>query len=133
MNKVVLKQMILPIVIIFFIVTALCLILSFWLDANNVNHNVLLNANVLLFFLGLISAFMHIKSLRSNNPYAFVRNVTALSFIKLIVIAVAVFIYLFTSKENKSIYAVGIAMLLYVIYTIIEVKAAMRLNKDRNA
>ncbi len=125
--------MLLPLLLLFGVFDVLFIIFGRWLDANNINHSVLLLANVLFFLLGLITTFIHTQTLKNNNAYAFVRSVTLASFIKLIVIAVAVLLYLFKAGNNKSIYAIGVAMIVYIFYTIIEVKAAMQLNKNRNA
>jgi len=121
-----------PVTFLFIIVTILIFIFSSWLDAHEVNHSVLLVANIILLVLIFITGFLHIKAAENSNPHAFVRSITLSAFIKLIVIAVAVFIYLNSSNENKSIYAVGAAMMLYVIYTVFEVRGAMRLNRKRN-
>ena len=122
-----------PAVISFLAVTLVCLVFSKQLDNINVNHTVLLIANFILFVLTLITSALHIKALRNSNPYAFVRSITLGLFIKLIVIAASVLIYLNASKENADIYTIGLAMLLYVVYTIFEVAGAMRLNRKRNA
>ncbi len=122
-----------PIIFLFVIITILAFIFSHWLDAHEVNHSVLLIANFILLALIFITGFLHIKAAETNNAHAFVRSITLSAFIKLIVIAVTVLIYLNSSGENKSIYAVGAAMLLYVIYTVLEVRGAMRLNRKKNA
>jgi len=121
-----------PVIFLFIIVTILVLIFANWLDSHEVNHSVLLVANIILLVLIFITGFLHIKAAENSNPHAFVRSITLSAFIKLIVIAVAIFIYLNSSSENKSIYAVGAAMMLYVIYTVFEVRGAMRLNRKRN-
>jgi hypothetical protein len=121
-----------PVIFLFIIVAILVFIFSNWLDAHEVNHSVLLVANVILLLLIFITGFLHIKAAENSNPHAFVRSITLSAFIKLIVIAVAIFIYLNSSGVDKSIYAVGAAMMLYVIYTVVEVRAAMRLNRKKN-
>ena len=121
-----------PVIFLFIIVTILVLIFANWLDSHEVNHSVLLVANIILLVLIFITGFLHIKAAENSNPHAFVRSITLSAFIKLIVIAVAIFIYLNSSSENKSIYAVGAAMMLYVIYTVFEVRGAMHLNRKRN-
>lgn len=122
-----------PIIFLFVIVIMLVLIFSNWLDAHQFNHSVILIANIILLGLIIITGLLHIKAATNNNPYAFIRSITLSTFIKLIVIAVAVIIYFNSAGENRSIYAVGAAMLLYVIYTVLEVRGAMRLNRNRNA
>jgi hypothetical protein len=88
--------------------------------------------NLILFLLTLIACIIHIRALKNNNPYAFVRAVTLASFLKLIVIAISVVIY-FAAVKTRSIYAIALAMVFYIVYTIFEVKGAMRLNRERNA
>lgn len=132
MNKKAIRNLFRPVIIVFILINAVCLGLSKWLDEKNINHVVLLFANLLLFIITLIACFIHIRSLANNNPHAFVRGVTLASFMKLILIAVSVFIYLIAAGENRSIYAVITAMGLYIIYTILEVGGAMKLNREVN-
>ena len=133
MNKLVVNKMVMPLLILFGIFDLFFIIFGRWLDRNNINHSVLLLANVLFFLLGLITAFIHTQTLKNNNAYAFVRSITLGSFLKLIVIAAAALIYLFKAGNNRSIYAIIAAMVLYMFYTVIEVRAAMQLNKNRHA
>lgn len=121
-----------PVTGLFIVVTVLCLIFSNQLDSYNIDHKVLLFANFILFVLVLITALLHVRALRNSNPYAFVRSITVGVFLKLIVIAAAVLIYFYTSKENISIYAVALAMVIYIFYTILEVKGAISMNRNRN-
>ena len=132
MNKTDTRNIFRPIIIFFILINALCFGCARWLDAKGIDHIVLMYANLILFLLTLIACFIHIKALKNNNPYTFVRSVTLASFLKLIVIAVSVVIYLI-SVENRSLYAVAMAMVFYIVYTIFEVKGAMRLNRERNA
>jgi hypothetical protein len=121
-----------PIIIFFILINAFCLTCGAWLDKKGVDHFVLIYANLILFMLTSITSFIHIKAIKNNNPYSFVRAVTVASFLKLIVIAVSVAIY-FIYSEKRSLYAIAVAMLLYIVYTIFEVKGAMRINRERNA
>ena len=121
-----------PVILLFIIVTVLVFILSGWLDAHKIDHFVLLGANCILFMLILITGFIQINASKNSNPHAFVRGITLSTFIKLMVIAASVMIYLIVSKQNKSVYAVGVAMFLYIVYTVVEVNEAMRLNRKKN-
>lgn len=132
MNKSISKYFLRPTIIAFILVNALCLSCGAWLDKKGVDHYVLIYANLILFLLTAITSSMHVKAINNNNPYTFVRSVTIASFLKLIVIAVSAVLY-FVYAEERSLYAVAAAMLLYIIYTIIEVKGAMRINRERNA
>ena len=132
MNRNDLRDFFRPIIILFILVNGFCLFTGKWLDAKNIDHVVVMYGNLILFLLTLTACFIHIKALRNNNAYAFVRSVTLASFIKLIVIGISVVIY-FLYAETKSLYAIAFAMVLYIVYTIFEVKGAMKLNRNRNA
>lgn len=132
MDKHALRNFFRPIIIFFIAINALCISCGKWLDAKNIDHIVLMYANLILFILTLIACYIHVKALRNDNAYAFVRSVTLASFLKLIVIGAGVFIY-FMNAENKSLYAIAAAMVFYIVYTIFEVKGAMKLNRERNA
>ena len=121
-----------PVIFLFVTVGIIIFLLSNWLDAHQINHTVLLGANVILFVLILITGFIQINASKNTNPHAFVRSITLSAFIKLIVIAASVMIYLVAAKQNKSVYAVAAAMLLYIVYTVFEVNGAMRLNRKKN-
>lgn len=121
-----------PVFIFFIFINSFCLIFPDWLDAKKIDHKALLIGNFILFLLTLIACFIHVRALKNNNPFAFVRAVTVASFLKLIIIALSVFIY-FNIAESPSVYAVAISMVLYIVYTIFEVRGAMKLNRERNA
>ena len=132
MNKSIL-QFLRPMIIVFVIITALCLVFSQQLEKYNVNHEFLLGANIILFVLMIITSLLHIKASRNPNPYAFVRSITLGVFLKLIVIAAAILIYFYKSGAKINIYTIALAMVFYLAYTILEVAAAMRLNRKKNA
>ena len=111
-----------PVTFLFIVITTLIFIFSSWLDAHEVNHSVLLSCQYYFIDIDFYNRFLTHKSSENSNPHAFVRSITLSAFIKLIVIAVAVFVIFKLSSENKSIYAVGVAMMLYVIYTVFEVE-----------
>ena len=121
-----------PLLICFIAANGLCLGFGKWLDANGIDHIVLMYANLVLFLLTLITSLIHIKAINNNNPYAFVRGVTVSAFIKLVVIAASVLVYLSVAGENRNIYAIAGAMVLYLVYTIFEVTGAMRMNRKKN-
>lgn len=116
--------------ILFIIVNSFCFLFKNWLDAKNIDHLVVIGANCILFVLSATVYYMHKKAVQNKNPYAFVRSVMAGTFIKLVVIAIAVVIYLKLAEQNKSVYAIVAGIGLYFIYTFVEVRSAQRLNKQ---
>lgn len=123
----------LPLLILFLIINGACFALANWLDEHKIDHLVLMGANSLLFILTIINLWFFAQAMKKTNPNVFVRTVMATTFIKLLIIAIATLIYFLLAKENKSIYAVIAAMILYILYTIIEIKAAFKLNRTTNA
>lgn len=71
--------------------------------------------------------------MKSSNPNVFIRTVMAGTFIKLLILATAALIYIFVAGENRSVYGVVSSLLLYVIYTVVETKTILELNKKQNA
>ena len=125
-------QFLRPMIFVFVIITAICFVFSRQLEKQNINHEILLVANVILFVLMIITSLLHVKASRNPNPYAFVRSITLGVFLKLIIIAATILIYFYKSGANINIYTIALAMVFYLIYTILEVAAAMRLNSKKN-
>ncbi len=119
-------------IFIFVSVNALCVIFNEKLNAIGINHLVVQGANLLLFLLMFVSAYLHFKALRNSNPHAFLRSVMGATVIKMFVIAGATFIYLFVAGEHRNVYAVLIGMGLYIVYTIVELRGLFRMNKQSN-
>jgi heme/copper-type cytochrome/quinol oxidase subunit 4 len=120
----------LPLLIVFLMVNCFCLLFKSSLYAKQIDPIVLAFANCILFVLSLILFLLHKRSVRNKNPNVFVRSVMAGTFIKLLIIAGSVLVYLLLAGENKSFYAILAAMGLYIIYTALEVKTAFNLNKE---
>lgn len=118
-----------PMFVVFVLVNAICIFFADWLDAHEINHVVVGLANCILFIVSLIIYSMHKKSSSSANAHAFVRSVMGGTLIKLFVFAGGALLYLYFAGENKSVYAIVAAMGLYLVYTALEVRSAMSLNK----
>jgi len=103
------------------------------LDALKIDHIVVIVANSLLFGIAAFTMSMHVKAIKNPNPNVFARSVMGGTVIKLFVLGAAVLIYLAAAGKNRSIYAVFVAMGLYIIYSIMEVRIALQLNKKKDA
>lgn len=119
-----------PLFIFFMVVNAFCTLFKTFLSEKGIDPVVLGFANLILFVLSLGIFLMQRKALQNPNPNAFVRSVMAGTAIKLFAIGIAVTLYLFVAGENKSVYAVVAAMFLYIVYTIIEVNTASKMNRN---
>ncbi|MBC7651116.1 MAG: hypothetical protein H7101_05145 [Deinococcales bacterium] len=103
------------------------------LKAIKINASVVMIANALLFFIALITLLLHVQSIQSTNARQFVNSVMLSMLVKFVVIGIAVLIYAYKGGNAKSVYAIYTSMILYIFYTLLEVKIALQLNKKPNA
>ncbi|CAN5757381.1 hypothetical protein BH10BAC2_BH10BAC2_07650 [soil metagenome] len=129
MDKTTERKTIFPLFIFFMIVNGFCTISRTWLTEKGINPVVLGFGNIILFILSLAVFLIQKKAMGNDNPQAFIRAIMLGTFIKLMVIAIAVTVYLVAAGENKSIYALIGSMVLYIVYTVIDVRIASSLNR----
>jgi hypothetical protein len=122
----------LPVILIFVIINSLCIMFKNRFAVKNIDADVILGANLILFIITILTTSMHSKAIKNTNPNVFVRSVRGATIIKFFVIAIAVFIYMFLAGESRSVYAVIISMGVYVIYTVFELQTVFRLNRKGN-
>ncbi|MBI1780112.1 MAG: ATP synthase subunit I [Sphingobacteriales bacterium] len=117
---------------LFAIITLIIFTLRNQLEARGFDVIILFAGNLLLFLVTLLSSWFHAKGAADKNPNAFVRSVYAGTMLKMFVIMAAVILYALIIKPfNKE--AVITCLLLYVIYTVIDVKYAMRTVKQQKS
>jgi hypothetical protein len=59
-----------------------------------------------------------------------VRSVMGATLLKLFVLATAAFIYLFLKKSANVTYTLFIVMFMYIVYTALEVRTALKMNDN---
>ena len=128
-----LGKAVIPLFMVFMLVNGFCTLFKNWISEKGIDPVVLGFANILLFLLSLVILLMQRKALKNPNPQVFIRSVMAGTFIKLIVIAGAITGYLLMAGENKNVYGIIAGMVLYLIYTVIEVRTASKLNKQHGS
>jgi hypothetical protein len=132
MNRLQLRNTFLPLLAIFLLVNIGCITYADQLAAHKVDTVVVKSANALLFVIAVICGMMHYRALKSDNPHAFVRSVMGATVLKLFSIAGAVLIYVYITGPRRNVPAILIGMGLYIVYTIVEVTGAFRLNKEKH-
>jgi uncharacterized membrane protein len=123
----------LPLFFLFVLVNSLVLYFQKELDDKKIDALVVFAANCLLFVLSVLSLAMHTKAPDKKNPNAIVRGVMAATLLKMMVLGASALVYLFLSGPNRSINAIFAGLVLYVIYTFIEVGIASKNNDNNNA
>lgn len=128
MNKSLL-QPIRPLFIVFLLVNALALSGKSLLTKYNFNQELLIAGNLILFVVVLVSYSITYRSLHSVNSQAFIRAMYGSFLIKFFLLAIAAFIYIMLAKKNVNTPGLGVCGLLYILYTVIEIRALMKTLK----
>jgi hypothetical protein len=124
------KKDLLPVGFFFALITIAAVAGKTMLAQHKIDYRVVIGANVLLFFISVLSFGMIIKALRSGRAQAFQNSLMGGTMLKLFVLGTAALIYLFVAKEHRSIGAVFVAMGLYIVYTILDTGIALKANKQ---
>ena len=97
----------------------------------NVDQNVLIAGNILLFVITIISFLLAQKGIKNANAHAFIRSIIGGIMIKLFVAIIAAFIYISIFKKEINKPALFTCMVLYLVYTFLEVSLLNRLLKQK--
>ena len=121
-------------IVYFFLLVNACVLALIWLQpASGMNYRVLLIGNLLLFLVGCLSVRMTLKALSDKNTQVFLRMIYGSFLLKFFVFAAAAFIYISAYKKGVNKPALFGCLGLYVFYTIIEVRSALKQSKKTNA
>lgn len=130
MNKDLLR-LLRPLLIIFILLNAFAITGKSWLEKNSVDQSVLIAGNLLLFLVSLTAFLITYRSLRSSNPQAFVRAMYGSFMIKFFLIAIVAFLYIMIARKNVNKPGLIACGILYIVYTVLETGALMKLLKQR--
>ncbi|MEO6489734.1 MAG: hypothetical protein ABIO04_07340 [Ferruginibacter sp.] len=126
-------RFLLPLLLLFLIITITVFISGNALKQQHVDGYVLLGANLLFFMVSILSFFMQRKGLHNKNPHVFVRTVTAAMLLKMVACIAGVIAYVYISGNSFNKKGVFIALFLYLVYLGIEVYVVMKMNKQTKA
>ena len=124
-------RLLLPLVLLFSLITGLIFILFSTLQHYHIDGNVLLGSNALFFIISIVSFFIQRNGLQNKNPHVFVRSVMAGMMVKMVLCIIAVIGYVYFSGIGFNKRAVFIALFLYLIYLATEVFVVMKMNKNK--
>ncbi|OJU23572.1 MAG: hypothetical protein BGN92_00905 [Sphingobacteriales bacterium 41-5] len=117
---------------VFVALNAVGLVFRSQIESNGADLNMLLTANLILFLLAIFTLKRSLKSIEDPNPHAFVRSFYAGFLMRLAVVAVAAFLYIYLKNGNVRKTSLFIFMGLYAIYSIIEVSVLRKVLKENN-
>ena len=118
------------IALVFIFSNALILVARRWEAKYKIDTDVLIIGNIILLAATLTSFFLYTRSLKSNQPQAFLRYIYSGMFLKMLICVFAAFIYI-ASVNNVNKPALFGCMFLYFVYTFIEVSILLRLSKQQ--
>ena len=120
-----------PVIALFVVLNGLFLTAKNLLEKYGFDRDVLIVGNVILFAVTLLSYWISVRNLKSEDPQKFVRGATLNTMLKLVICAMAAFIYIFTFRGQLNKPALFACIGLYFIYTMVEVSILTRLLKGK--
>jgi hypothetical protein len=129
----------LPILLIFLFTTAIFILVPSLDFLWNMDREVMLFGNLILFSATFISFRLYKRSLANNNVHAFLRMIYGGMFAKMMICLIAALVYIMAVQKNVSKGAIFGCMFLYFVYTFVEISIIMKLSrkekyvKDRSA
>ena len=120
-----------PVILVFIVLNSFFLVGRNMLQRWNLDQDVAIIGNALLFVITLISFLLAQRGLKNPNPYAFVRSIYGSVMLKLFVCVIAAFIYISMYKTKLNKPALFLCMGLYLVYTFLEVASLTRLLKQK--
>jgi len=119
----------LPLFFLFVIVNSIVLWYAHEIDARKIDPMVVFASNCLLFLLSVLSLAMHSRPTDKKNANAAIRGVLAATLLKMIILVTATIAYLFFAGPNRSINSIFVGMILYALYSFLEVNIASKPNQ----
>lgn len=119
-----------PIVLVYVISNAVIIVSKKWVDNARVDTDILIIGNTVLLIATLVSFYLYNRSLKNNQPQAFLRYIYSGMFLKMLICLFAAFIYI-ASTDNVNKPALFGCMFLYFVYTFMEVSILLRLSKQQ--
>lgn len=117
-------------IFLLFVVTSLIIVLAFnWLQSTSLDPFVLLSGNLIVFLITLSSFYLIKRGLGSSSTSGFLSSVYSSFIMKLFIAGIVVFVYVNISGDQMNAPAVFASMVLYLLYTFMEVKALLLLLK----
>jgi hypothetical protein len=127
------NKALIKVVYFFLFVTACILVLQRLIPESGMNYKVLFIGNLLLFLVGCITVRMTVRALTDKNTQVFLKLIYGSFILKFFVFASAAFVYISLFKKDVNKPALFGCLTLYVFYTVIEVRSALKQSKKSNA
>jgi len=125
-------KLISPVIILFGLLTVIIAVTRGWAAGLGLDPDLLLVGNIFLCVLSLLSFLLLYRSVKTPSPQSFIRNFYISFLVKFILVASASLIYALSAEKINRL-SVIICMVLYLIYTFIELRIILKESKQHNA
>jgi hypothetical protein len=122
------KKVLLPVLILFLIVNTLTLVFGKQLQANNINHLVVLVGNMVLFLATITSAWLQAKAMQAQKSTGILKNVYGSFLAKFAIILIPFILYVLLAKPINK-YGIYACLGLYLLYALLSIKTALKISK----
>lgn len=124
-------KLFLPLLLLFLLINVLTLTNSTLCSRWEIDRYVVMGGNLLLLGTTFISFLIFSRGFRSDNPHVFGRSIYASFLVRFFACAAAAAIYILVTKKEVNKPGLIICMGLYILYTVLEVRALGRLLKQK--
>ena len=119
------------VIVLFVFINAMVFIFKSFLQLNGFEIRFLLIANAILLILSLSGFFIQLRGLKSSNVNAFIRSIYSSLLLKMVIIMMAVFAYMFITSGKVNKPSLFTSMGIYLLYTSIEVTQLMKIARRK--
>lgn len=121
----------LPILLVFVISNALILTGNSLGSKWNIDMDIVIVGNLILFLATAISFFFYYKALHNNNVQAFLRMIYGGMFLKMMICLFSAFIYIIAVGKTVNKGGIIVCLFLYLVYSFVEILLLLKQSKQR--
>ena len=121
----------LPLLLIFIVTNGFFITSGALASRWNIDGDLVIVGNLVLFVATGFSFFMYYKALRNNNVQAFLRLIYGGMFIKMMVCLFTAFTYIMIVGRGVNKGGIIICLFLYLVYSFVEVMLLLKQTKQR--
>ena len=121
-----------PVILLFIFINAIFFTATALLAKWNVDREVLIIGNLVLFMASVLSFLVALRGLNASNPHAFVRSVYSSIMLKFFICIIAALIYIMAFRKELNKPALFICMGLYLVYTFVEISVLTKSLKSKS-
>lgn len=116
------RKQIAPILFLFVLINSLLLVgNTYFIEPNFIKYKFIMVVNLMLFSLSIFN-YIRLKKMDDTNPHAMVRSVMVGTLLKMLIFAGAALAYATQTKTPVGMATLLISMVLYLIYTWLEIR-----------